>query len=140
MVTLASADSRYTTSQGSYKQLTLHSAISRKMETMRISPVRYLQYVGGWWNSGSVEAWDVSEGGGTELFSEQSGRTCHFGYWFECRTSSKTSPVTPLSDAGDSPSFFVPQPLREYACLLAASCRAIPVASPKNRQTPWLLP
>ena len=71
MVTLASADSRYTTSQGSYKQLTLHSAISRKMETMRISPVRYLQSVGGWWNSGSVEAWDVSEGGEPNSFQSK---------------------------------------------------------------------
>ena len=140
MVTLASADSRYTTSQGSYKQLTLHSAISRKMETMRISPVRYLQSVGGWRNSESVEAWDVSEGGGTELFSEQSGCTCHCGYGFECRHGSKTSTVTPLFDAGDSPSFFIPLPLREYALFLRASCRAIPVASPKSRQTPSFLP
>ena len=38
MVTLASARSRYTTSQGGYKQLTLHSVISRKMESMRVSP------------------------------------------------------------------------------------------------------
>jgi hypothetical protein len=67
MVTLASARSRYTTSQGSYKQLTLNVVISRKMETLRISPDRCLQLEGGRNKRGSVEVWDVSEGGVIEL-------------------------------------------------------------------------
>ena len=118
MVTLASTSSRYTTRQGSYKQLTLHVAISSKMETVRVSPHRCLQQVGGWRKSWSFGAWNVSEGGGTELFSEQSGCTCHCGYWFKCAEYSETSPVTPLFDAGYSPSFVVPQPLRKYAPFL----------------------
>ena len=58
------------------------------------------------------------KGGGTELFSEQSGCTCHCGYWFKCAEYSETSPVTPLFDAGDSPSSVVPQPLRKVAAFL----------------------
>ena len=49
---LASAGSRYTTSQGSYKQLTWNVVISRKMETMRMSPVKRPLTVGGCRKSG----------------------------------------------------------------------------------------